>query len=101
MKQKRPFISIPAAILAAVVMLAAAPLHAAHTHGDDGESVTLHSPCAVCLVHAPAGTPPDAGAVIVEPDCFSHFFRIHTDVLLPSAHGQVDACRAPPALLAA
>jgi hypothetical protein len=101
MKRNSPFIGIPAVLLAAVVMFAAAPLHAAHTHGHGGDSVTLHAPCAVCLVHAPAGTPPDADAAIVEPDCFTHFIPIRTGVLLPAVHGQIDACRAPPALLTA
>jgi hypothetical protein len=88
----------PVALLAAVIMLVAVPLHAAHVHHE--EAVTLHAPCAACQVQAPAGTPPDAGALIVEPDCFSHFVDVRTGILLHDAHGRIDACRAPPSLFA-
>jgi hypothetical protein len=94
----RTLLRTPVALFAAAVMLMAAPLHAAHVHHDDASS--MHAPCAACQVHAPAGTPPDASALIVAPDCFSHFVDARTVILLPAAHGRIDACRAPPSLLA-
>jgi hypothetical protein len=86
------------AILAALVMVAGAPLHAAHNHGDDAGQ--LHGPCAVCQMHAPVGTPEVTRALIVEPDGFKHLLPAPILQFQPATCGDVHACRAPPILLA-
>lgn len=100
MRRTPAFLRVPVALIAAAIMLVAVPLHAAHVHHEDGAASNMHAPCAACQVYAPAGTPPDADALRVEPECSGHFVDNRTDVPLAGTHGRIDACRAPPSLLA-
>jgi hypothetical protein len=88
-------------LFSALVIMIAAPIHAAHGHDDERTTTSLHAPCAACQVHAPAGTLAAAAVNIVEPDDFSHFVQIHTVDFGGSFHGGITACRAPPFRLAA
>ena len=90
---------IALALFTVVAVTVAPALHAAHSHDDD--TGTIHAPCAVCQMHAPAGTPPDVRVAFVEPDAVTHFVDVHRDALHPDPHGRVDASRAPPYLLSA
>ena len=101
MQWTRSMVRISTALVAAVIMIVVAPLHAAHNHHDDVASGVLHAPCAACQVDAPAGTPPVTCALVVKPDGVSHFVDVHRDALHPDPQCRVDACRAPPHLLAA
>ena len=94
-----PGLRIALALLATVAVMVAPTLHAAHSHDDAAN--TVHAPCAVCQMHAPAGTPPDVRVAFVEPDPVLQFVDVHRDALHPDPHCRVDACRAPPHLLAA
>jgi len=89
------------ALFVALVMILAAPIHAAHSHEESGTTTTMHAPCAVCQMHAPTGTPSIGVGSIVEADTRSHFIADHTSDFDGSFHGGITACRAPPLLLAA
>jgi hypothetical protein len=101
MRHHRVRFVLPAALLAAVVLLAGAPLHALHGHDDGGAASTVHAPCAVCQAHAPVGALPDVVAGLVEPDGFGRCIESHDDFSLPDSRADINACRAPPLLLAA
>lgn len=89
------------ALFVALLMILAAPIHAAHSHEESETTTTMHAPCAVCQMHAPTGTPAAAVGDIVELDTRSHFIADHTSDFEGSFHGGITACRAPPLLLAA
>ena len=99
MRIGNPGLRVALALLAMVAVIVAPALHASHSH--DNEAGSVHAPCAVCQIHAPAGTPPDVRVTVVEPDAVTHFVDVHRDALHPDPHGRVDASRAPPSLLAA
>ena len=88
------------ALAAATVFIASAPIHAAHGHDESSPSATMHASCAVCHMHAPAGTPSCAAVAIVEPGLSGRLVADETLPTLPAPLVDTHACRAPPVLLA-
>jgi hypothetical protein len=83
------------AVIAALAMVLAAPVHAAHNHGSD----LGHPNCAVCQLHSPACGPiwqPCAG-VPLEPLFVLAIVAGPTPVAAPAV---VNSCRAPPFVVA-
>lgn len=82
-------------VIAALAVIIAGPIHAAHHH-DDGR---LHAPCAVCQLHSPACEPllKTFTGVSLEPI----FTLAVSSASAPhSAPTTIVATRAPPSLLA-
>jgi ABC-type cobalt transport system substrate-binding protein len=83
------------AIIVALAMVIAAPIHAAHYHGND----LGHPNCAVCQLHSPACEPfwqPCAG-IPLDPLFVLVAVSSPTPVVTPTV---VHACRAPPFFVA-
>jgi hypothetical protein len=97
-KTCRTLIRVSTALVAATILVVAAPIHSAHGHDESAPSATLHGTCAICQMHAPAGTLAGAPVMMVEPDCFGHFIPITIDEFTPAPRDDADACRAPPSL---
>lgn len=84
------------AVIAALAMVLAAPIHAAHNHGNDPLG---HPNCAVCQLHSPACGPiwqPCVG-IPLEPLFVLATAASPSPVSTPSI---ADACRAPPFFVA-
>jgi hypothetical protein len=95
MRMRSTHLSVLVAVLAALAMIVAAPIHAAHNHGND----LGHPNCAVCQLHSPACGPiwqPCAG-IPLEPLFVLASTVSPTPVAAPTV---VDACRAPPFFVA-
>ena len=85
------------AIIAALAVVIAGPIHAAHHHTDD--TSPLHPTCAVCQLHSPACAPICQPCVRASLEPL--FVLAATDA--PSADSTpsiADACRAPPFFVA-
>ena len=82
-------------LIAALAVVIAGPLHAAHHHDDN----RLHAPCAVCQLHSPACEPllKTFAGVSLEP-IFT--LSVSTESTPRSAQTTVVAARAPPSFLA-
>jgi hypothetical protein len=87
-----------AALSAALLLVVAFVVHAAHSH-DDGLQASLHATCVVCQLHAPCAAPAPV-AVSEEPTPTCHLSISDRDHAIPPARVDVDFSRAPPALIA-
>jgi hypothetical protein len=94
----RTLLRVFTALFAAMLLLVAAPIHAAHGHDASAPSSTLQASCAVCQMHAPVGTPAGASFAIIQLEAFDHFTPAATDVFVRTPRDDTDACRAPPSL---
>jgi len=84
-------------IIAVLAIVIAAPIHAAHGHGDSGAN-RVHAPCAICQLQSPACRPswePCAG-IPLEPIFVLVAVVSSSPISAPAA---VDACRAPPSVI--
>jgi hypothetical protein len=86
-----------AASLAAAVLVASAPIHAAHGHNEAAPSATLHASCAMCQAPAPAATPAGRVAAMIESGP-GHLPAVDEEPAPRRGHPGSHACRAPPFL---
>jgi len=96
MLRRHPALRITIALLVALALGIAGPIHAAHHHGDPN---SLHTACTLCQLHSPACQPllePCAG-VSLEPICT--FALLHTPSLHSASVVDTDT-RGPPSFLA-
>ncbi|HKW13471.1 MAG TPA: hypothetical protein VJS69_03200 [Candidatus Krumholzibacteria bacterium] len=96
MLRRHPALRITIALLVALAVGIAGPIHAAHHHGDPN---SLHPACALCQLHSPACQPllePGVG-ISLEPICT--FALLHTPSLRSASVAFTDT-RGPPSLLA-
>jgi hypothetical protein len=84
---------IPAALFIVAVMTLAAPIHAAHSHGDDAGH--LHAPCALCKSPSPVLRPLAAPCVGVTLQPVG-VLASDTATSPVSAHQRFIPSRAPP-----
>jgi len=85
-------------IIAVLAIVIAAPIHAAHGHGDSLAN-RVHAPCAICQLQSPAAHPswePCPG-IPLEPIFVLAATASPSPISAPAA---VHACRAPPFVLA-
>ena len=87
------------AIIAVLAIVIAAPVHAAHHHGNASDPGHMHTPCAICQLHSPACHPvwvPCPG-IPLEPIFVLAAVASPAPIAVPAV---VDACRAPPSFVA-
>jgi hypothetical protein len=86
-------------LLLPLLFVAMGVVHAAHAHDADPAS-NLHPVCTLCQFHAPAATCGETLAHSIEPQTSARVLGQAPASSPRSAHDNIHASRAPPALLA-